>query len=421
MFFRLIYQSFRLQQRRKLMAALAIMLGVAVATATIAIATDIGDKVSEELRSYGANILVVPQEDTLDLNVGGVNIKPAGEGAFLNEADLPKVKGIFWRNNIRGFSPFLSTQVTVGSGSTPHHVEFIGTYFNKLLRYGKNDFTTGVTKTNPWWHVQGDWPKDDDRSVLVGARLAREIAIKPGDSVAINGKPLEVSGILTTGAGEEQAIVGPLFIAQELAAKPGAVRNILVSAVTKPEDAFARTDPRTLKGPSYDRWYCSPYALSIAHQLEEVIPNAHAEQIRQVAQNEGKVLNKIQGLMILITIAALCAAALAVSAAMATAIMERRHEVGLMKAMGAGNISVAALFMTEAGVLALLGGAAGFAIGGLLAAQIGRSIFNSSIVVQPVLFPIVMVVAFLVTFGGSFAAIRRAVRLDPALILRGNA
>ena len=44
-------------------------------------------------------------------------------------------------------------------------------------------------------------------------------------------------------------------------------------------------------------------------------------------------------------------------------IMERRHEVGLMKAMGAGNASVAALFMTEAGVLALLGGAAGFAIG----------------------------------------------------------
>jgi ABC-type antimicrobial peptide transport system permease subunit len=57
----------------------------------------------------------------------------------------------------------------------------------------------------------------------------------------------------------------------------------------------------------------------------------------------------------------------------------------------------------------------------LLAAQIGRSIFNSSIVVQPVLFPIVMVIAFLVTFGGSYASIRRAVRLDPALILRGNA
>jgi putative ABC transport system permease protein len=421
MFFRLIYQSFRLQRRRKLMAALAIMLGVAVSTATIAIATDIGDKISEELRSYGANISVVPQEDTLDLNVGGVNIKPASEGAFLSEADLPKIKGIFWRNNIRGFAPFLSTQVTLGKGSTTRNVELIGTYFNKALRYGKDDFTTGVVKTNPWWRVQGEWPKDNERAVLIGARLAQASDLKRGDSVTVNGQPLRVSGILSTGAGEEQAIVAPLFVAQEIAGKPGLVRRILVSAVTKPEDAFARTDPRTLKGPAYDRWYCSPYALSIAHQLEEVIPNAHAEQIRQVAQNEGKVLNKIQGLMLLITIAALCAAALAVSAAMATAIMERRHEVGLMKAMGAGNAGVAALFMAEAGVLALIGGVAGYAVGGILAAQIGRSIFNSSIALQPVLFPIVLAVAFLVTYGGSFASIRRAVRLDPALVLRGNA
>jgi len=296
----------------KRMAALAITLGVAIATATIAIATDIGDKISEELRSYGANISVVPQEDTLDLNVGGVNIKPASEGAFLDEADLPKIKGIFWRNNVRGFSPFLSTQVALGSGSTKRSVELIGTYFNKSLRYGKDEFTTGVTKTNPWWHVQGDWPVDDERAVLVGARLAADIDLRRGDGVVINGQPTRVSGILATGSGEEQSIVAPLFMAQELAGKPAAVRSILVSAVTKPEDAFARTDPRTLKGPAYDRWYCSPYALSIAHQIEEVIPNAHAEQIRQVAQNEGKVLNKIQGLMLLITIAALCAAAMVV-------------------------------------------------------------------------------------------------------------
>src|SRR5437868_8288421 len=421
MFFRLIYQSFRLQRRRKLMAALAIMLGVAVATATIAIATDIGDKISEELRSYGANISVVPQEDTLDLNVGGVNIKPATEGAYLNEADLPKIKGIFWRNNIRGFAPFLTTTAPVQSDGESRDVQLIGTYFAKPLRYGKDEFVEGVTKTSPWWKVEGEWPADDSGNVLVGIRLARALNAVPGKSLEVAVREVIISGILSTGSGEEDAIVAPLTLAQEIAGRPGVIRSILVSAVTKPEDAFARTDPRTLKGPAYDRWYCSPYALSIAHQIEEVIPNAHAEQIRRVAQNEGKVLNRIQGLMLLITIAALCAAALAVSAAMATAIMERRTEVGLMKAMGASNSSVAALFMTEAGVLALLGGAAGFGIGGLLAAQIGRSIFNSTISLQPVLFPIVLAVAFLVTYGGSFASIRRAVRLDPALVLRGNA
>ncbi len=87
----------------------------------------------------------------------------------------------------------------------------------------------------------------------------------------------------------------------------------------------------------FDRWYCSPYVQSIAYQLQEVIPHSHAEQIRQVAQNEGTVLSRIKGLMLLITLAALMAAALAVSAAMATAIFERRGEVGLMKALGASS------------------------------------------------------------------------------------
>ena len=95
---------------------------------------------------------------------------------------------------------------------------------------------------------------------------------------------------------------------------------------------------------TYDRWYCSPYVNSIAFELMSEIPHSRVEQIRQIAQNEGTVLSRIQGLMLLVTLAALLASALAVSAAMATAIMERRSEVGLMKALGAGNFAVSALF-----------------------------------------------------------------------------
>jgi putative ABC transport system permease protein len=170
----------------------------------------------------------------------------------------------------------------------------------------------------------------------------------------------------------------------------------------------------------YDRWYCSPYAQSIAFQLQEAIPHSHAEQIRQVAQNEGTVLSRIQGLMLLITLAALLASALAVSASMATAVIERRGEVGLMKALGAGNLAVAVLFFAEATLLALLAGAAGFAGGALLARQIGRSIFDSQITVQPVLLPVILTIAVLVTFIGSAAAIRRAVKFDPVYALRGD-
>src|SRR5271154_2719896 len=115
MFVRLVYESFRRQTRRKVLAGIAITLGVGVATAMIAVATDIGDKISRELRSYGANLLVTPQEDSLDLQIGGVDLKPPSDGAYLNEADLPKIRGIFWHNNIVGFSPMLPVKVKVSS------------------------------------------------------------------------------------------------------------------------------------------------------------------------------------------------------------------------------------------------------------------------------------------------------------------
>jgi putative ABC transport system permease protein len=433
MFPRLVYESFRRQTRRKLLAGVAITLGVAVATAMIAVATNIGDKINHELRSYGANLLVTPQEDTLDVEIGGINLKPPSDGAFLNEADLPKIRGTFWHHNIVGFSPMLPVTVKLGRGSDAEDVTLVGTYFSKSLHFEKDDFTTGVKITHPWWMVQCrdgsstrphtacGWPDDNSQDVLVGERLAAKLDKKPGDSIEVSGRSLAISGILSTGAAEDDQIVAPLALAQEILGKPGAVRRIYVSALTKPEDAFARRDPKTMTPDMFERWNCSPYAQSIAYQLQGAIPHSHAEQIRQVAQNEGTVLSRIKGLMLLVTLAALFASALAVSAAMATTIFERRVEVGLMRALGAGSLSVAALFFAEALLLALIGGIAGFAAGSLLAHQIGHSIFNSQISIEPVLFPIILAIAVFVTFAGSAAAIRRAVKLDPVFALRGEA
>jgi len=418
MFVRLVYESFRRQKRRKLLAGVAITLGVGVATAMIAVATDIGDKINRELRTYGANLVVTPQEDTLNLEIGGVDLRPPSDGTYLNESDLPKIRGTFWHHNIVGFSPMLPVTASVADTG---NITVLGTYFSKPLVFGKEDFTTGVRITHPWWKVQGAWPDDNSGDVLVGEKLASKLGRSPGDSINIAGQPHKIAGLLSTGAAEDNEVVAPIAVAQQILGKPGAVRRLYVSAMTKPEDALARRDPKTMTPEMYDRWYCSPYVQSIAYQLQEVIPHSHAEQIRQVAQNEGTVLSRIQGLMLLVTLAALLASALAVSAAMATAIYERRSEVGLMKALGAGSMSVAALFFTEATLLALIGGAAGFAGGALLAGQIGRSIFNSQISIQPVLFPFVLGIAVLVTFAGSAAAIRRAVKFDPVYALKGEA
>jgi putative ABC transport system permease protein len=322
----------------------------------------------------------------------------------------------------------LPVNVKVGDALEAKDATLTGTYFNKLVHFGKEDFTTGVRITHPWWKVQCrdgstgcGWPDDNSQNVLVGARLGARLSKKQGDSIEVSGRNLTISGILSTGGAEDDQIVAPLALAQEMLGKPGAVRRVYISALTKPEDALAVKDPKTMTPEVYDRWYCSPYVQSIAYQMQEVIPHSHAEQIRQVAQNEGTVLSRIKGLMLLVTLAALFASALAVSAAMATTIFERRVEVGLMRALGAGSLSVAALFFAEALLLALIGGVAGFAAGSLLAHQIGRSIFNSQISIEPVLFPIILAIAVFVTFAGSAAAIRRAVKFDPVFALRGEA
>src|SRR5271170_7426966 len=190
MFARLVYESFRRQKRRKLLAGAAIMLGVTVTTAMIAVATDIGDKINRELRTIGANLVVTPQEDTLDVEIGGINLKPPTDGAFLNEADLPKIKGTFWHNNITGFAPMLPVGVTVERNGHTENLTLLGTYFAKQVAYGNESFVTGVRSTHPWWKVSGAWPEDSSRDVLLGERLAAKLAAKAGDEVTLSGRAL---------------------------------------------------------------------------------------------------------------------------------------------------------------------------------------------------------------------------------------
>ena len=260
--------------RRKLLAGIAITLGVTVATAMIAVATDIGDKINRELRSYGANLVVTPQEDTLDVEIGGVNLKPPSDGAFLNEADLPKIRGTFWHHNIVGFSPMLPVTVKLGDAdqanvrdlnASTEEVTLLGTYFNKRLIFGKEEFTTGVRVTHPWWKVEANcgngatggparpaetnggncgWPNDNSEAVLLGERLAAKLNKHAGDTVVVNNRRLPVSGILSTGSAEDNEIVAPLAIAQQIMGKPGAVRRVYVSALTKPPDALSAQDPK---------------------------------------------------------------------------------------------------------------------------------------------------------------------------------
>jgi putative ABC transport system permease protein len=219
----------------------------------------------------------------------------------------------------------------------------------------------------------------------------------------------------------------PLHDAQVFAGANDAVRRVEVSARTKPEDAFARKDPETLSPTDHEIWYCRPYANSIAYQIREAIPGAQAEQVRRVEQSEGNVLKRISGLMWLISAAALLAAGFAVSAAMATAILERRGEIGLMRSLGASKGAIALLFYAETGLLAVFAGGLGYLAGSGLAACLGARIFRgdggaaAEGVLIPVLLPVVVALALVVAIAGSTPSIRAALRMEPSAILREDA
>jgi putative ABC transport system permease protein len=433
MFFRLLMESFRRQRRRKMLAGVAILLGTTAVTAMLALATTIGDRIHKELAVYGANIVVYPKADLLDVKVGGVDVKPASGGAYLKESDLQKLKGIFWANNITGVSPELPVQLAVarGAGDPLFPAKAVGYWFD----HDFGGLKTGASALHPWWRIEGAWPGSSGGDVVVGANFAKRLGLKVGDRFRMQGAPndagpvwsvAEVVGVVTTGDETDNEILLPLQDAQRFVGVKDAVRRVEVSARTMPEDAFARVDPDSLSPQQHEIWYCRPYANSIAYQIREAIPGAQAEQVRRVEQSEGNVLKRISGLMWLISAAALLAAGFAVSAAMATAILERRGEIGLMRSLGASKGAIALLFYAETGLLAVFAGGLGYLAGSGLAAWLGARIFRgdggaAEGVLIPVLLPVVVALALVVAIAGSTPSIRAALRMEPSAILREDA
>src|SRR5208283_5057169 len=181
MIFRIVWESLARRRRRKLLSVFAVALGIAVTAAVATLALDVGDRVSRELRSFGANLSVTPAADSMPVAVGGIDYRPAGAGAFLPESALVSLKKIFWRNNIVAFAPFLYVPATLEG--LP--VVVIGTWFEKTMPVDKSEvFVTGLEKLHPTWKVTGQWPADDDAGgALVGRRLAERLNLQPGQEL----------------------------------------------------------------------------------------------------------------------------------------------------------------------------------------------------------------------------------------------
>jgi putative ABC transport system permease protein len=178
-------------------------------------------------------------------------------------------------------------------------------------------------------------------------------------------------------------------------------------------------NPKDLPPEEFERWTCTPFPSSIAYELQRAVRGSEARVIRRVADSEGTILRRISGLMAAIAVLAALGSALAVTSALSTSVLERRSEIGLLKAMGAGNPRVVALFLAEAVLFGVTGGLLGAGLGALMARFISTSVFGAPVAIRPFAIPLAIAVALLITTAGFVVPARRILRFRPYEVLRG--
>lgn len=429
MFWRMVTQAALRQRGKRALIALTVALGVSLSTAIISVMLDVGDKVNAELKTYGANIVVRPKgAAVVDELYGDLD---TGAQVTLAEGELPKLKTIFWAYNILDFAPFLSADVQLRTPDSAEGVTAtaIGTWFARDLDLPTGEETVaGMRSMRSWWDVTGDWPSDTDTdTALVGAGLAGRLGVGPGGTLTMEvqgeTEDLRVAGVVDTGGEEDDAVIVPLAVIQQLTGRVGGVGWIEVSALTTPDNDLARRaaqEPSSLSATDWETWYCTAYVSSIAYQIEEVLTGATAKPVRQVAESEGLILQKTQLLMLLITGLSLIGTALGIANLITASVIERAAEIGLLKAVGATDRSIVGLVLTEMVLVGLVGGIAGYLAGLGLAQLIGAAVFGTAIALNPIVIPMVVALVLAVLAAGSLPAVRLLLSLRPAEVLHGR-
>jgi putative ABC transport system permease protein len=426
MFWRMIKGALLRQKGKMLMIAVTVALGASLATSMLNVMLDVGDKVNRELKTYGANINVVPKGASLLDELYGVDEDSGVVAQYLREDELGKLKTIFWAFNIVDFAPFLETKATINGGAS---IKLVGTWFDFRLSLPTGESVdTGMKRMKSWWDVSGEWLSDTGADgAMVGSLIAGRNGISVGDAIAITvgsqTKRLTVSGVFNAGSDEDEQIYVPLALAQEMTGRAGQVSRVEVSALTTPDNELSRKaaqNPGSLSIKEWETWYCTAYVSAICYQIDEAITDAVAKPIRQVAESEGAILEKTQLLMLLITILSLAGSVLGISNLVTASVMERSSEIGLLKAVGAHNMPITRLVLAEILITGIIGGAGGCFAGLGFAQIIGQSVFSSAIDIKPMVLPLVAALVFLVILAGSVPSIRLLLRLRPAEVLHGR-
>lgn len=424
MFFRIALGALMRSRGRLLIALASVLIGAATVSAMSNVFLDLQDKLSLELRKYGANMAVVP----------------SGDSGFTDE-QFKRALAQVQPGKLVGAAPYVFGIGDARANAKSERIVIAGTDPGEALRVA------------PYWRVEGRMPKSDSEAVL-GAEAASALSIGVGDTFVLSGpanpvstdaapaksvsptacsschggidrihrrvpssqrpgvecgschrphptsgpgtpQRVTVTGVLTTGGDEEAQVILPLAHARKVLSKPKTLDAAFLSVIGQ-EDETNR----------------------LARAIAAANLGVQAKPVKRVAQSEGRVLLKLSSLFSLVVGIVLAGAALCVGITMMAMVLERRREVGLKKALGAEDRLIAAEFLGEAVAFGLLGGILGWGLGFGLAQWIGQSVFGSSIALSAVTIPLTLIVSLFMTVAAAFVPVRVASGIDPAIVLK---
>lgn len=373
MFWRLIFRALRLRLQRVFIIFTALTVGASIVTAMAAVYFDINTKMSQELRTFGANFYI-----------------GSADGGMMNQAELNAILQKAPDGFITAASPYLY-------GVARSDLE-------KIVLMGVNFDAMRILA--PYWQITGSAinVNFDDRNAMIGKTLAERLHVKVGDNLQLSKNAVEkhsfnIKGIVEAGDATDNMLIVNVEFAQNWLDKEGVVNNALLNVQN--EQGANTVD-------------------QFAEKIMQQYPDLTARPIRKVSASEGQILEKIKGLMGLISLVILVLATLCVNTTLIAIVGERSKEFALQKALGARKLDIIRQISTEILIIAFCAIIIGLGLGYLLAQVLGITVFKSYIDMRLPVLPITVVLSLLVAFMAVIIPTRRALHINVANVLKGE-
>ena len=481
MFLRMITASLLRRRSRMLIALLSIGIGATILAGLVTIYYDVPRQMGAQFRSYGANMILLPQDegklDSKKLDAA-LSLLPEEEivGATpyrYVRLDMTSRQQSFTGagtdfEQVRKTSPYFSVEGDYPSGTRQVLVgkeiaDTIGVRVGSTMELTYQPSTLESADTPEQSRVPGAILSGSAEGwsagvVYVSATLDDEAKIASLTIDAGTQTP-EYGGRVPEDEGFAAQFIGkalPLTLGEDVDALSGATvtSTAVVEALNSARRTVAAAVPRTLNftvaGILVTGGEEEGYVFMSRQDMEgltgenvldvaELSVSANADQletyaaaiadanlgvsarlVKRVTRSEASVLEKLTALVFLVTLVVLLLTMICVSTTMMAVVSERRREIGLRKALGASDNSIRAEFLGEGMFLGALGGVMGALLGFVFAQVVSVNVFGSSITFQPLLLPVTVIVSMVIAAVSCLLPIKRAVAIDPALVLKGE-